>query len=838
LWWRSLGALSDAVWLRRYVAEYDLPDDEGREMLSHDLRFALRSLTRRPVFTAVVVLTLALCIGATTAIFSVVNAVLLEGLPYRDPERLVMVWSNDSKGEVPRNVVSAANYFDWQARSRSFESLGAYFPNWNLTLTGVDEPERLQVAVASSSLFQLLGVRPALGRAFDKSEDVPGSPRAVVLSYGYWQRRYAGDPAIVGKPMMLDGESYAIVGVMPESFVLPGSETAIFASLPTLGRLLQGRIPHLLSVIGRLKPGMTIDRARQDMTSIARALETEYPETNTGWGVTLVPLDEQVSGDVRRPLQILLGAVMLVLLIGCANIGSLTLARTATRQRELALRTALGAGRGALRRQLFVESLLLAAGAAVCGVGLALLGIRALVASAPESLPRLREVTIDARVLGFTALVSLVAAMIFGLMPAMRASLVSVGDVLREAGRSHSGGRRSRRLASAVVGGEIALALILVVGAGLLINSFVRLRSVDPGFKAERAVAMRLALPQATYRDPHRRVAFYDDLIARVRALPSVSAVGAITRLPLNASALTTRLSFEGRAVLPQAERPQVDLRSISGDYFKAMGIPLVAGRAFRDEDARDSAAVPVAVINQTLARLHYRGQNPVGLRLTTDDPSRGLWFTIVGVVGDVRDGSIRDEPAPQIFTNAQQTASSALTIVARTTAAPATLARAVRHEVGLVDPNLPVSDVTTLNQVLDKAVVRERFLTTLLGLFSALALVLAAVGVYGVVNQGITQRTQEIGIRMALGARGRDVVRLIGVELSVVVGGAIIVGLGGAMASTRLLAKLLYGVQPTDIATFSGAAALLALTAALSAAIPARRAARVDPMVTMRQSG
>jgi putative ABC transport system permease protein len=825
---RAVGALPDAIWLRRRYG--------GDLMLRQDLRYAARSLVRRPGFTTVVVATLALCIGATTAIFSVVNAVLLRPLPYQAPDRLVMVWSRDSIGQVDRNVVSAANYFAWRQENSSFEQLAAYFPNWNATLTGGEAAERLEIGATSANLFATLGARAEIGRTFLPEEEVPGAPRVVVLGHALWQRRFGGDPAVLGTTIPLDGQPYTVVGVMPRDFKLPGSKADLYTPLPILGRMLEGRIPHLLMVVGRLRPGGTIDRARVDLATVARRLEREYPETNTGWGVTLVSLHEQVAGDARRPLLVLLAAVGAVLLIGCANIANLMLSRAAGRQRELAVRAALGAGRGRLVVQLLTESIAIAGAAGAIGLALAYWGARALAALAPDELPRLNEIEIDAGVLAFTLGVSLLTALLFGLAPAVHAVRQVTSDALKETSRAATASGGRRRLRNMLVVSEIAFAVVLLVGAGLLISSFVRLRNENPGFRAEHVVAMKVGLPRATYPDPARRVAFFDELARRLRALPTVTAVGAITRLPLYDGPLTTRVVPPGRESRPDAEQPEVDLRHVSEGYFEAMGIPVIAGRPITERDVGDSATPPVMVINQTMARRLFPGRDPVGVqvRIAGGNPNAPP-FTIVGVVGDVRDASLREEPKPQLYLSYRQTAPTTLSLILRSTDDPVPLVAAARRAVAAMNPDLAVHSTTTLTRVLAEAVTEERFIMLLVASFAVVAIVLAAVGVYGVMAYGVTERTREIGIRLAFGAQTRDVLRLVVGEGLALAALAVAIGLVAAWGTTRAMTSLLYGVSAADRTTYASVALLLLFVALLACYLPARRAARMDPVSAMR---
>jgi putative ABC transport system permease protein len=803
-------------------------------MFAHDLRYAARALVRRPGFTALVVLTLAMCIGVNTAIFSVVDAVLLKPLPYADPDRLVMVWSNDGQPGHERTVVSAGNYFDWRARTTTFESLGAYFSYWNATLTGDGDAVRIDVGATSANLFATLGVRPALGRGFLQSEEPQGGPRVVLLSYGFWERRFNADRAAIGRAIQLDGESYMIVGVMPREFRLPQGNVDVYAPLSILGRYLEGRIPNMLEVVGRLRPGKTLADARVEMAGIARQIEREYPETSTGWTTTLLSLREQVVGNVERTLLVLLGAVGFVLLIGCVNVANLLLVRAAGRQRELAVRTALGAGRARLVQHLFAESIVIAAAAGIVGLLLAVFSVRLLAGVLPEDIPRLNHVGLDARVLAFTALAALVTAIACGVLPVAHLPRLALHQSLKEQGRG-TGGRMPRRLRSALVVSEIALAVVLTVGAGLLVRSFTRLRGTSPGFSTDPVVAMKVALPPQRYA-PQRRAAFYKELIERTQRLPGVVAVGAVSRVPLRDNNITTTLLFESDQTVPLSKRPDAGFRIASADYFRAMGIPLLAGRTFTSADNADSGAVLTAIVNETLAERYFPGGRAVGARVKLGQTTaRSPWFTIVGVVGDVHDGSLRTEPPAQLFVNFEQQSPGGLSLIVRTTGSVEPLVAAVRRQVTELDPALAVYDVVTTRAVVERATTSERFATMLLGAFSALALLLAAVGVYGVMAYSVTERTREIGVRMAFGARENDILRgVLGEVLrtSVV---ALAIGLLLARATSGVMSSLLYGVTATDPLTFGVAGAVVLAMALLACVVPARRAAKLDPVAALR---
>ena len=823
-----MGAIPDALWLRRHHG--------GSHVIRDDLRLAFRSLVRRPAFSAVVIATLALSIGATAAVFTVVSAVLLRDLPYSDSDRLVMVWSNDTHREEPRAVVSVGDYQDWRERTHSFSSLATYFPEWNLTLTGEGPPERLEVGIVSANLFPALGVEAAIGRTFTADEEEQGGPRAVVLSHGYWMSRFGGDPATVGSAITLDGEPYTVVGVLPPEARLPDASPQIYAPLQVLGSFIERRQVRLMQVVGRLAPGATVEVASAELAAVARALEMELPQTNAGFGTTVVPLREQVAGDVRRPLLLMLGSAAFVLLIGCANVANLMLVRGSARARELALRTALGAGRGRLVRQLLTESGLIAVVAGALGVAIAIAGVPVLLAMAPSALPRFNDIRVDGATLLFTSLLALGSALAFGLLPALRASRVRPALAMTEGPRGGSTGRARKRLRDILVIGEVAVATVLLAGSGLLMASFISLVREDPGFEPEQVVAMSVSLSRSEFPDPLRRIAVFREIEARMSEVPGVTGVGAVSRLPLDADPLTTRVYVEGQQRVREASLPEAQLRTASAGYFRAMGIPIVRGRGFAPSDNADSAAVLAAVVTRTFARDILHDENPVGRRIKLgtsdeDDP----WFTVVGVAGDVRDGAYRDAPQPQVFRHALQVPSTTMTMVVRSASPPQSIVEAMQRTAGELTTSAPVHDVRTLAAVVSRAQTSERFLTTLIGVFAALGLVLAALGIYGVLANAVTERTQEIGIRMALGARGSVVLREIVGHGMLLTGLGLLAGAALSLAASKALSGMLYEVQPGDPRYVLAGMTVLAVAAAAAAWLPARRASRVDPMVALR---
>jgi len=803
------------------------------ETLLQDLRYAARRLTRAPAFTLIAVLTLALGIGANSAIFSVVNAVLLRPLPYPEPDRLVTVnqlW----EGTLP-SVFTPANYRDVRAQNTVLERMAAYDAT-GLTLTGRGEPVRLEGVEVGDGFFEALRVRPVLGRTFRPEENQPGRTRVVVLGHGLWQERFGGDPEIVGKVVSLSGNPYEVVGVMPRGFSFP-AERQLYVPLEYEEDFMSddSRGAWYLQVIGRLKPGVSVEQAAAQVAQIGKRLEAAYPETNTDVGMSAFSLRERMVGKVRASLWVLLGAVGFVLLIACANVANLLLARAAARETELAVRTALGAGRARLVRQLLTESVVLGTLGGAAGLLLALWGSAFLVALQPEGIPRLEEVRVDGTVILFTAGMALLTGLLFGLIPAAQVGRGSLAASIREGGRGALSGRGSKRVRGALVVAEVALAMILLTGAGLLVQSFVRLQRVDPGFQPEGALTFRLSLPQAQYDAPEERAAFYQRLSERVQALPGARSVGAVIALPLSDFGFTFSFEVEGRAPAQPGEEPSIQTRVATPDYFRTMGIPLVRGRGFTADDRRGSPQV--VLISEAAVRRYFPDEDPIGKRITlgwgTEDGHGG--GEGVGVVGDVREFALAQESEPLLFVPHAQVPVPSMTMVLRTSLPPESQVAAVRSLVREMDANLPLAEAQPLRSVVAESVSQPRFYMLLLTIFAAVALVLAAIGIFGVISYTVVQRTREIGVRIALGADPRSV-------LGLVVGGAVAlaaagVALGalGALAGTRLLSGLLYEVGATDPLTFAGVAALLLGVAAAASWLPARRATRVDPNVALR---
>jgi putative ABC transport system permease protein len=809
------------------------------EMLWQDLRYGARQLARSPGFTAVAVLTLALGIGANTAIFSVVHSLLIEPLPYKDPDRLVVVWEHNRPRGRLTNTISPANFLDWRDQNTVFEEMGA-FAGVRANLTGVDDPEELPVQLVSVNLFPLLGVQAAHGRVFLPEEGVQGQNRVVLLSDALWRRRFHADAGILGKSLTLNNESYTVVGILPPNFQLflragplvttPAEAWTPFA-FTEQHRIRSGRF---MASLARLKPGTSLAQAQAEMHAIAARLEEQHPDFNTGWGVNVVPLQEQLVGDLRLSLLVLMSAVGFVLLIACANVASLLLSRAVTRQHEVAIRTALGAGRRRILQQLLTESLLLGAVAGTVGLLLAYWGVDVLKAMSPRELETLmRRVAIDGWVLGFTVVVSLVTALIFGTVPAFATLRGNVGESLKEGVRGGGSLARSGRMRRLLVVSELALALVLLISAGLLIKSFVRLQSVPAGFNPENVLTLRIQLSSGRYNDRALRTAFFRDLLTRIRTLPGVQSVGAVAFLPLDGLGSATSFSVVGQPPPPPGQEPVCDVRVVHPGYFATMGIPLLRGRNFNSSEEVQSANV--VLINETLAQQMFPGEDPIGKKLVIEMSDENPPDEIIGVVGDVKHYGLDTEVRPMTYWPHPRFPYPFLSVVVRTQGDPLQLVGAVRHEVQAMDPAQPIADVRPMEQLVANSVARPRFNMLLLGIFAAVALVLAAVGIYGVMAHSVVQRTHEIGIRLALGARPKDVVRLVvGSGLALAVGG-VALGLAGAFALTRLLASLLFATQPTDPVTFVSVVGVLLAVALVACWVPARRAARVDPMVALR---
>lgn len=799
------------------------------EALKQDIRYGFRTLMRNPGLTAVMVLALALGIGANTAIFSVVNAVLLNPLPYAEPERIVWIWGYNAPRGAFNASISAPDFIDYRDDSQSFEQLAAFtaLPT-GITLTGADQPERIDALVVSTGFFESLGAQPAMGRTFISEEEQAGKHNVVVISHGLWQRRLGLDPEIIGKSLTLNGGSFTIVGVMGADFKFPVQvdlwAPIVFHPLDPTSR---GR--HWLRAIGRLKPGVTVEQAQSEIDAIALGLAEQYPDTNVDYTAKLVPLRERIVGSVQPAILMLLGAVGFVLLIACANVANLLLARAATRHREIAIRMALGATRSRLIRQLLTESLMLSMLGGTVGLLLALWGVDLLAAVTPGDIPRVDEIGIDGRVLAFTIAVSLFTGLLFGLVPALQASKPDLNESLKEGSKTSSTGARRNQVRSLLVVSEIALSLVLLIGTGLMIKSFMQLQRVEPGFDPANVLTMQLSLPPATYREDHQYVAFYQQLFEQIKATAGVKSAGAISELPLTRQRNDAPFTIEGQPPLPTGKQPVADVRTITPDYFSAMGIPLLRGRHFTDADTQQSAKV--IIINDTLAQEFFGDEDPIGKRITIDPTT----YQIIGIARGVRHRGLRGQPFREIYFSYYQDPRTAMNLVVRTTGDPLSLASVVQNHVKAIDKDQPVSNITTMEQLVASSIAQPRFHMSLLGIFAAVALVLAVVGIYGVMNYSVTQRTHEIGIRLALGAGARDIFRLVVGQAALMTLLGVALGLAASFALTRLISAMLFGVSPTDPFVFAALSAVLAGVALGASFIPARRAIRVDPVVALR---
>ncbi len=801
------------------------------ETAAQDLRYGLRMLRRTPLITTLAVLTLAVGLGANTAIFSAVNTVLLQPLPYPHPERLVVVWG--ARAGRRGSPVSATNFLDYQEQSRAFEHM-ATFHSAGFVLTG-GEPEWLRAGRVSPDFFKVLGVRAALGRTFAPEDGRAGGDKVVILGPGIWRRRFGADPAIVGKTLLLSTERYTVIGVLPAGFdfSVPGTFRPAEVWVPAvLTRDESQRGHNALYWLARIRPGVSPRQAQADLQAVSDRLARAYPQVLAGLGVSLVPLREQGAGGVRPLLLILLGAVGFLLLIACANVASLQLARASTRQKEIALRLTLGAGRWRILRQLLTESLLLALLGGALGVLLAHWGVGLLSGLAPANLPRESLGGLDATVLAYSALLALVTGVLFGLAPAFQASAVALGESLKEGGRSAAESVRGGRFRAGLMVAEVALALVLLAGAGLLARSFVRLLGEKRGFDVDPVLTVFVSLPRYAYPDARSQAAFQRQAIARLQAVPGVIAAGGIDDLPLTKDRDSSSFLVAGREPLLPDHLPEAQIRTVTPGYFQALGIPVLRGRAIA---ATDTAAAPaVLLINQALARRDFPGEDPIGKRLSLS-VSPPSWATVVGVVADVRDLGLEAPPEPEIYFPFEQSPVPYVNLVARVAGDPGKLAAPVRNALRGLDKGLPLPDVAPMRTVLAASIAQRRFILLLLALFAVIALALAAVGVYGVISYAVARRTHEIGIRMALGARKADVLRLvIGRSLGLTACG-IGAGLAGALLLSGLMGSLLYGVPPTDLPTFAGVALLLSGVGALASYLPARRAMAVDPGVALR---
>ena len=825
---RCLGAFWDALVLQPQRLE-----DE----MFQDLRFGSRMLLKKPSFTLIAVFTVALGIGANTAIFSVVNAVLLRPLPYHEADRIVAIQEISKEGK--RIQVTPANFLDWRAQNTVFEHLSAILTR-GANLAGDNGAERIDMAVTSANFFEVFGAQPQHGRLFNPEDEEAGHAPIVVIGHGLWQRRYAGDPGIVGQSITLDGTSYTVAGIAPAGFKYPDKTEAWLPPVrlapavnPTMD-VTQVRGFGFLSAVALLKPGVSLQQAKDEMEGITARLREQYPQTNNNRFNRVVGLHEHLVGDTSTVLWVLLGAVCFVLLIACANVANLMLVRATARQKEIAIRTALGASRLRIVRQLLTESVMLAVAGGGLGLLLAWRGVDLLTRLLPKDFPRLQDINLDLKVLGFTILVSLITGVVFGFAPAWQVSRADVHESLKENARGSSGGMRNR-LRSLLIVAEVALSVVLLVGAGLLFRTFLQLQSVDTGFNEQRALTVRLSPSGTNFREDPQFMAYYKKVEGRLSAIPGVEAVGAINTIPLEKGP-TFRFRIEGRPQLPVDQWPFANYRSVTPGYFSALRIPVLQGRAFEE---RDDASHPLVVlINQAAADANFAGENPVGKRIGfggTNREGQPVWFEIVGVVGNVRSMELREEPTTEVYLSSQQGIFSEMSFVIRTQIEPEGLAAAVREAVQDVDRAQPVSAIRTMESIVSESVTQPRFNLTLLGIFGVIALVLSAAGIYGVTSYAVNQRTHEIGIRMAVGARERDVLRLMmrqGMTPALL---GLVIGLAAASGLTRVMKSLLFGVSATDPLTFAALAMLLLSVALMACYFPARRATKVDPMIALR---
>jgi putative ABC transport system permease protein len=831
LFLRTAGCIPHACWLRR---------DEWRlQMIWQDVRYGLRVLMRRPAFTVLSTITLALAIGALTAVFSVVYGVLLRPLPYHQPDRLVQIWENNPVKGWQDNVVAPANLLDWRARSRTFEGITCYIGSGGHnagtgtpTLTGSGDAETVRSLDVCVNIFDVLGVSPALGHGFTLA-DATSAEAVIAISDAFWRRRFGARPDIIGQTIRLNGVPTRIAGVMPPDLRLPGADVDVWQAFGVESpKHAQNRRPHYLRAIGRMKPGVTIEQAREDIQRVARQLSSEYPDTNKTMGADIGSLQEWIVGGIRRKLLLFLAAVGFVLLIACTNVASLLMAQSIERARELALRAALGAKRSRVIRQLVTESLLLSIIGSITGVVLAMWAVRAFVALGPADVPRLADVKVDGVMLAFAIAAGVATTLVFGLLPAAHAARLDVMPILREGGRSASAGLRSQRARRLLVAAEVTLSVMLVICAGLLIRSFIRVQQVDPGVKASNLLTFQLSLPQVQYPKDEQAIAFYDRLLAQLEALPGVRAAGTTTKLALTGTVWTGDSTIEGRP--PDEYIIEVRHKTVSNNYFNAAGLHILQGRGFLASDA--AGAAQVVIVNHTLARKYFAREDPVGRRITFAKPSiKADWLTIVGVVDDERQDGLTESIKPEIYQPMGQDAWLSMSVALRTDVDPESLIAPVRQLIRTLNPDLVVQKPQTFDTLIATSVSPQRFSMLLMSAFATIALLLAVIGVYGVVSYGVKQRTSEIGVRLALGASPRQVSRLIVQQSLTPVFIGLLAGLVLASLMTRLLSNQLFEISPIDPATFGVVSIVLLSAAMLASVIPARRAMRVDPVDALR---
>jgi putative ABC transport system permease protein len=808
--------------------------------LIQDLRYGLRMMWKSPAVTAVAIIALTLGIGANTAIFSVVHAVLLRSLPYSEGDRLAIVWENRQRGALPnpQNVINMGNFFDWKAQNNVFADMAAFF-DLNVNLTGDGEPEEVPAQLATTNLFSLLGVNAIKGRTFLPDDGKTGQGRVVVISYDLWQRRFGGEGNIIGRKITLNNQPNEIIGVLPTDvgwFVQKGSQIHHPPEIWTPWQVADDsrqRRGRFARAVARLKPGVTFEQAQNEMSLIGARLEQQYPDFNARWGVTVVPLRTQFTGEIRKPLLVLLGAVGFVLLIACANVANLLLARAASRKREIALRAGLGASRWRIARQLLTESVLLSLFGGGLGLLLAVWGTRALLALSPPELIDVRGTAVNLPVLGFTIGLTLITGLVFGLVPALEASRFDLSEPLKESGKSVIGGTRAQRMRSVFVVAQVALALVLLVGAGLLMKSLNRLQSVEAGFDPSNLLTMRISLPTRKYDTDPKLINFFKQAIDQIRAIPGVESAGAINTLPFDGPYSGTRLQIEGQPPRPPGQELSTGVCVTDANYFQTMQIPLKRGRLYTQQEVMEMRHV--VVINEAFAREVFQGQDPLGKRVTINMKDDNQPSEIIGVVGDNKAKGLDSEIEPMAFWPHAELVYPAMTLAIRTGGESTGVATAARHVIHQLDPDQPIGQVATMDALMAKSVARARFNSTLLGIFSIVALIMAAVGIYGVMSYSVLQRTHEIGVRMALGAQRADVLRLIlkqGVLLALT---GVLVGLAGSFGLTRVISTLLFDVAATDKATFAAVAVGLFAITFLASYLPAWRATKVNPLDALR---
>lgn len=808
------------------------------ETLLKDIRYGVRASLKHPGFSAIVIFTLAVGIGASTAIFTVVNSVMLRRLPYRTSDRIVAIQEINEEGK--RIQVTAPNFLDWRAQNTVFEQLAA-IKSANANLTFSDQAERIDVAQTSANFFDVFGVGPQLGRLFIQADEQAGHEPIVILSDVLWRRRFGADPGIIGKQITLDSKNYTVTGIAPAGFQYPDKTEAWLPPLklaPELYERLevtQNRGVGYLNAVALLKPGVSVQQAAGEMETITGRLRQQYPETNNRRFDRVVSLHDHLIGNSDTVLWLLFGAVVFLLLIACANVANLLLANAASRSKEIAVRAALGASRARVMQQLLTESAIPALTGGALGLLLAVVGVAAITSLLPQDFPRLGEIGMDWRVLAFTLGVSVLTGFLFGFAPALHISKTDVQEVVKESGRGTAGSARSSRLRHALIIAEVALSVVLLAGAGLLFRSFLRLQSVNTGFTPQQVLTARLSPSGSQFKDLAAYAAFYDEVLTRVRAIPGVQQAGVITTLPLRKGP-TTGFRIEGRPILPFDKWVPTSFRSVSPDYFRAMNIPIMQGRAFTEQD---NDTVPVRVlINQALAQRDFPGESAIGKRITlrnTNVNNEPIWFEIIGITANVRSLELQEEAPPEFYFTFRQSPFEQMSVVIRSTVEPGSLAPSLRQVVAEVNKSVPVSDIKTMEHIVSESVTQPRFNLFLLGLFSGIALLLSAAGIYGVTAYTVTQRTQELGIRLALGAQMRDILKMILGQGMIVIGIGLVIGLAAAFALTRLMRSLLFDIGETDPATFGAITLVLLLVALVACYIPARRAAKVDPLIALK---